>query len=107
MLTLKVTLVAPAGTVTLDGTLAADGLLLERETTEPPLGAGPLSFTLPVEDPMGPPMTVERFRVSETTVGSGVVTVSVAVLLVALPAMLLTTTANCDPLSDVLVDGVV
>jgi hypothetical protein len=35
------------------------------------------------------------------------VTVSVAALLVAFPAELLTTTLNCDPLSDVAVAGVV
>jgi hypothetical protein len=35
------------------------------------------------------------------------VTVRVAALLVTLPAELLTTTVNCDPLSDVAVAGVV
>ena len=36
-----------------------------------------------------------------------VVTVSIAALLVALPAVLLTTTVNCAPLSELIVTGVV
>ena len=68
VLTVKLTLVAPAGTITLDGTLAAP-LLLESATCAPPAGAGPLSVTVPVEDV--PPTTLVGFRVSEATVGSG------------------------------------
>jgi hypothetical protein len=68
--TVKVALVAPAGTVTLTGTLATEELLVERETTTPPLGAGPLNVTVPVEDPSRPPTTVDGFSVSELRVGS-------------------------------------
>jgi hypothetical protein len=40
--------VAPAGIVTEAGTVAVDGSLLPRAMTAPPLGAGPLSCTMPV-----------------------------------------------------------
>jgi len=67
--TVNVALVAPAGTVTLEGTLAAP-LLLESRTCAPPAGAGPLSVTVPVEDCV-PPITLVGSRVSEDTVGRG------------------------------------
>ncbi len=70
VVTVKVALVAPAGTVTpLAGTLA-DGSLLERETTAPPLGAGPLSVTVPVEG--FPPVTLAGFTATEDRVGAPV-----------------------------------
>ena len=68
VLTRKVALMAPAGTVTLEGTLAAP-LLLESATCAPPAGAGPLSVTVPVEDV--PPITLVGFSTSEETVGRG------------------------------------
>ncbi len=77
--TVNVALVAPAGTVTLEGTLAAP-LLLESRTCAPPAGAGPLSVTVPVEDCV-PPITLVGSSVSEDTVGrGGGVTVKVIVL---------------------------
>jgi hypothetical protein len=48
VLTVKVALVAPAGTVTLDGTLA-NVLLLLNPTVLPPEGAAALKVTVPVD----------------------------------------------------------
>ena len=62
VLTVKAAVVAPAGTATLEGTLAAP-LLLESATCAPPAGAGPLSVTVPVEE--FPPETLVGFSVSE------------------------------------------
>jgi hypothetical protein len=61
--------VAPAATVTLEGTLAAIVLLLESVTTAPPDGAAPLRVTVPVEE--FPPITLVGFSVSEESVGDG------------------------------------
>ena len=105
MLTANVALAAPAGTVTLAGTPAAAGLLLESRTCAPPAGAGPLRVTVPIEEST-PPITLVGLSVSDVMVGSGGATVSVAALLVTLPAALLTTTANCAPLSPIVVVGV-
>src|SRR5712664_4034077 len=70
VLTVKVALIAPAATVTLDGTLAAVVLLLESVTCAPPAGAAPLSVTVPVEDCV-PPTTLVGLSVSEESVGAG------------------------------------
>ena len=70
VVTVNVALVAPVGTVTLAGTVATAVLLLERETMAPPVGAGPLSVTLPVEG--DPPLTLVGFSASEVRVGGGV-----------------------------------
>src|SRR3989442_7226779 len=77
VLTVKDALVPPAGTVTLDGTVAAPVLLLDRLTTAPPLGAAALSVTVPVE--ALPPVTVDGLRVSEESVGAVTVTAAAGV----------------------------
>jgi len=69
VLTVKVALAAPAGTVTLEGTLATAELLLKSATCAPPDRAGPLSATVPVED-CTPPITVVGFTVKEERVGA-------------------------------------
>lgn len=71
----KDALVAPAGTVTLAGTVTTAVLLLESETSAPPLGAGALRVTMPAEG--DPPTTVlgesvRAVRVGPAAVGCGV-----------------------------------
>src|ERR1700676_5385865 len=63
VLMVNVALVAPAATVTLEGTVAAVVSLLESVTSAPPVGAGPLSVTVPVEE--FPPVTLVGFSESE------------------------------------------
>jgi hypothetical protein len=72
-----VAVVAFAATVTFVGTLAAPGLLLDRFTTAPLAGAGPVKITVPVDEV--PPITVVGFSVKELS--EGAVTVKFAVLL--------------------------
>ena len=67
VVTVKAALVTPAGMVTLAGTVATVVSLPERETMAPPVGAGPLSVTLPME--ADPPLTLVGFSVSEVRVG--------------------------------------
>src|SRR4051812_17546009 len=52
----NVMLVEPAGTVTVAGTLTCAGSLLVRFTVKPPLGAGPLTWNVPVVG--SPPVTL-------------------------------------------------
>src|SRR3989442_7610816 len=75
VVTVNVTLVAPAGTVTLAGTVAAV-LMLDCVTCAPPAGAGPSSVAVPVE--LLPPVTVVGLSASEERRAAGF-TVSVAV----------------------------
>jgi hypothetical protein len=80
VLTVKVALLAPATTATLEGTRTAP-LLLESATCAPPAGAAPLNVRLPVEE--FPPVTLVGFSPSEARVGGGGaagVTASAAVL---------------------------
>jgi len=66
VLTAKVTLVEPAGTVTLAGGVAAS-LLLDNVTVAPSAGAGKVSVTVPVGAEV-PPMTLAGVRLSEEKV---------------------------------------
>jgi len=68
--TVKFPHVAPAGTVTLAGTVATAELLLESGTVAPPAGAEPLRVTVPVEEL--PPTTLMGFRLNEERVAGGV-----------------------------------
>lgn len=69
---LNVALVAPAATVTLEGTVVTEASLLESATCAPPDGAGPLRVTVPVDE--FPPVTFVGFSDSEdrATDGGGV-----------------------------------
>jgi len=78
VLIVKVADRAPAAIVTLAGTCAADVLLLLNVTAAPPVGAAPLSVTVPVE--LLPPTTEVGDRVTEDKAAA--VTVSVAFVLV-------------------------
>ena len=69
VLTVNVALVAPAATVTLDGTRAAVVLLLDNATDAPPAGAAPLNVTVPVDE--FPPVTLVGFSASELSVTAG------------------------------------
>jgi hypothetical protein len=66
--TVNVAVVAFAGTVTLAGTCAAAVLLLERVTTAPLAGAGPVNVTVEVE--VLPPVTDAGFRLTELRVAA-------------------------------------
>ncbi len=74
VLTVKVALLAPAATVTLVGTVATAVLLLGKLTKAPPLGAPPLSVTVPGTEL--PPTTLVALSDSPLRLG---VTVSEAV----------------------------
>src|SRR4029077_7120691 len=71
---LNVTLLAPGGIVALEGIVATEGLPLASDTEIPPLGATPVSFTVPVE--LLPPTTVPGM--TDSAANDGAVTVSVA-----------------------------
>ena len=68
VVTLKLADVVPAGTMMLAGTMATLGLLLTREITAPPEGAGTLSVTVPVE--AEPPLTLVGLRLKELSAGN-------------------------------------
>lgn len=62
--------VAPAATVTLAGTLAADALLLVSETVAPYVGAGAFSITLPLEE--DPPAALVGLTVTDESAAEDV-----------------------------------
>ena len=66
----KVALVAPAATVTLAGTVAAEVLLLDSVTWAPPVGAPDDNVTVPVEP--SPPTTLKGFMLTDNSVGGPV-----------------------------------
>ena len=68
--TVNVALLAPAGMVTLAGTVAIVVLLLASVTTLPPVGAAPVSVTVPWD--VLPPITLVGFSVREESTGDGV-----------------------------------
>ena len=76
VVTVKVAEVAFAGTVTLDGTVAAAVFELESATEAPPGGAYPVRVTVPVD--ITPPITL--VGLTETPELAAGVTVKVAVL---------------------------
>ena len=82
VVTVKLAMVLPAATVTEPGTTAA-ALLLESETDTPPVGAEPLSVTVPVVEV--PPVTLDGLIATDdsATVAEGVM-VSPVVLLAPL-----------------------
>ena len=59
-------IVNPAAMLTLGGTVATEVLLLDKEKTAPPLGAGALRMISPVE--VFPPFTLVGFNVSENEI---------------------------------------
>lgn len=93
VLTVKVALLLPPGTVTLAGTLAA-ALLLERLTSAPPVGAGPLSVTVPVED-CAPPVTLVGLKVSEEA--AGITGTAATGTVIVCPLVTCTCEMNCPP----------
>jgi hypothetical protein len=68
VVTVKLTVLAPAGTVTVDGTCAADVLELVSGTTRPPDGATPFMVRVPVAEV--PPVTVDGATAMKLTVGA-------------------------------------
>src|SRR5437870_3512477 len=73
VVTMNVAELPPAAIVTLAGTLATEGLLLDSATTIPPAGARPLRVTVPVEEL--PASTAEGESVNDDGTGGSMVTV--------------------------------
>ena len=84
VVTVNVADVCPAATVTVPGTLA-DELLDASPTTKPPVGAGPLRVTVPVEE--DPPTTEAGFTVTDATEGDVTTSEALAVVEKAVPVI--------------------
>jgi hypothetical protein len=78
----NVALVAPAGTTTLAGRVAAAVLLLVKVTITPPEGAGALRLAVPVE--VAPPVSVEGLIVADASASAAGLMVNAAVFVTAL-----------------------
>ena len=99
---MKVAVVAPARTVTLDGTVAAAVLLLVSVTVAPPAGAARVSVTVPVEEV--PPVTEVGFTVTDCKAGGTAgFTVSIAVLFTPLKVAV-TVTLTLDATLNVVIE---
>jgi hypothetical protein len=79
VVTVNVAVVAAAATVTLTGTVAAAVVLLLSVTTAPPVGAGPLRVTVPVDGL--PPVTEVGMTLTELTTGGVTVKAPLCVVL--------------------------
>ena len=74
VVTVKVTEVAPCGTVTEAGTLPAEVFELESDTTAPPEGAAAVSVTVPVPDwPLTIVLGLTETRLSAAATGFTVI----------------------------------
>ena len=115
VVTVNAPVVLPAATVTVAGTVA-DEELEDRPTEKPPVGAGPLSVTVPVEET--PPMTDVGATLTALTVGGTIVKVAELVLvprvavieagvLVATPVVVIVNVPVIDPDGTVTVAGTV
>jgi hypothetical protein len=71
VVTVNVAVALPAATVTDEGTVAAEVLLLLSVTTVPPVGAAVLSVTVPVA--LAPPVTDVGLRLTELRDTPGVI----------------------------------
>ncbi len=93
VLTVKVALPAPAATVTLAGTVATAVLLLDKLTTASPLGAAPLSVTVPCE--AFPPVTLVGETPTPVSVSDVLLTTTLTgALVVVVPAVSRATAAR-------------
>jgi hypothetical protein len=97
--TVKFALVAPAATLTLAGTVAMAGLLLESAISAPSAGVAAVRVTVPVD--RVPPEAFAGLRLSDETVSGGGVTVSTADLLAPYVPEIVTEVATATELEEI------